>query len=73
MTDVAALVKDVEEFVRDVVLPIEDAHGGDVEAIRGALPQFRGLENRFTVVEAAERSGNIRITFSGPFRPRART
>ncbi|MBS41889.1 MAG: acyl-CoA dehydrogenase [Nocardioides sp.] len=35
MTDVAALVKDVEEFVRDVVLPIEDAHGGDVEAAGG--------------------------------------
>lgn len=31
------------------------AQGGEVEAIRGALPQFRGLENRFTVVEAAER------------------
>jgi UDP-N-acetylmuramate--alanine ligase len=28
---------------------------GDLEAIRSALPGFRGLENRFTVVEAAER------------------
>ena len=31
------------------------ALGGGVEDIRGALPAFRGLENRFTVVEAAER------------------
>jgi UDP-N-acetylmuramate--alanine ligase len=31
------------------------ALGGDPDAIRSALPGFRGLENRFTVVEAAER------------------
>jgi UDP-N-acetylmuramate--alanine ligase len=31
------------------------ALGGDMEAIRAALPSFRGLENRFTVVNAADR------------------
>ncbi len=31
------------------------AFGGEVEAVRQALPQFRGLENRFTVVEAGDR------------------